>query len=547
MQYSKLADLYEKLESTAKKLEKRDVLAEFYKKSDSSIGKVVMMSTGSVFPAGSLDLGLARGLMKKIIAKSSGSSLDAVNKTFKETGDLGLTAEHLMQKKKQVSLGSHVLTVEKVFSNLKELPNLTGKGSQERKVDLVVELLSHASPKEARYIVRTVIGGMRIGVAEGIVRDAIALAFEKEPKEVEHAFNVLGDFGLVAEMAQKGDLKADAKLFQPIRVMLAESAADLKEAMEAFKEPLVQTKYDGFRVQCHKDGNKVRVFSRRLDEVTHQFPDIEQMVKANVNAKQCIIEGEVIAVDSKGNPQPFQSLSRRIQRKHDIDKMVRDIQVQVNLFDVIYLNGKSLMNNPLKERWQELKKIIKENKSFCFADTIETNDYEKAEKFYQNSLKMGQEGVMVKNLSASYQPGKRVGFWLKIKPIMEPLDLVVVGAEWGEGKRAKWLSSMILAARSGSELLETGRMASGFTEDQLEQLTKKLKPLIIEEKEKIARIRPEIVIEIGYEEIQRSPKYPSGFALRFPRLLRLRDDKSPKDANTVKDIEKLFAMQKKRK
>ncbi len=546
MQYSKLADLYEQLESTAKKLEKRDMLAEFYKKSD-SIDKVVMMSTGSVFPAGSYDLGLARELMKKIIAKSSGSSLDSVNKTFKETGDLGLTAEKLMQKKKQSFLASHALTVDKVFDNLKELPNLTGKGSQERKVDLVVELLSHASPKEARYIVRTIIGGMRIGVAEGIIREAIALAFDKEPQQIEHAFNVVGDFGIVAEMAKKNNLKAEVQLFHPIRVMLADAGPELKEAIEKFEETAIEYKYDGFRIQAHKDGNKVKIFSRRLDEVTNQFPDIEKMIKEQVYAKQCIIEGEVVAVDNKGNPQPFQSLSRRIKRKHDIEKMVKDIPVQVNLFDVIYLNGKSLMNEPFKERWKILQKIIKQVKSLRLADHIETKDIEQAEKFYQSSLKAGQEGVIIKNLHAHYQPGKRVGYWLKIKPIMEPLDLVVVGAEWGEGKRAKWLSSMVLAARNKEELLETGRMASGFTEDQLEELTKKLKPLIIEEQDKIAKIKPQVVIEIGYEEIQKSQKYPSGYALRFPRLLKIRDDKLPKDANTVRDIEKLFTMQKKRK
>ncbi len=546
MHYSKLADLYEKLEGTAKKLEKRDILAEFYKHSD-NLSSVVMMSTGSVFPAGSLDLGIAREMMKRIIAKSSGSSLEAVNKVFKETGDLGLTAEKLVQKKKQSSLASHVLTVDKVFSNLRELPNLVGKGSQERKIDLVVELLSHASPKEARYIVRTVIGDMRIGVAEGIVREAIASAFDKEPQEIEHAFNVVGDFGIVAEMAKQNKLKAEVQLFHPVRVMLAEPASGLKEAVEKFEELAIQYKYDGFRIAGHKDGSKVKIFSRRLDEVTNQFPDIAKWVREQIDAKQCIVEGEVVAVDSKGNPQPFQSLSRRIQRKYDIEKMVKDIPIEVNLFDIIYLNGKSLMDKPFKERWQELKKIIKPVKNFHLADHIETKNLEQAEKFYQSSLKAGQEGVIVKNLSAHYQPGKRVGGWLKVKPIMEPLDLVVVGAEWGEGKRSKWLSSMILAANSKNGLEETGRMASGFTEDQLEELTKKLKPLIIEEENKIARIKPQVVIEIGYEEIQKSPKYPSGYALRFPRLLRIRDDKSPKDANTVSDIEKLFTMQKKRK
>jgi len=556
MRYSLLADLYERLESTAKKLEKRDMLAEFYRHAASEptpsgrqpvLEKVVLMSTGAVFAQGGEDLGVAKETIKKIIAKAFGAPLDAVEKIFKKTGDLGLTAEKLAENKKQTALRQQALTVDKVFDNLQQLPFISGTGSQERKVNLVVEILSQASPKEARYVVRTVIGDMRIGVAHGIVREAIALAFDKEPKQVEHAFNVLGNFGIVAEMARKGDLNAEVQLFRPVRVMLADSSPNLKEALDAFDCPLVECKYDGFRIAGHKDGSKVKIFSRRLDEVTNQFPDIEKMIKDNISAKQCIVEGEVVAVDSKGNPQPFQSLSRRIQRKHNIEKMVKDIPIQVNLFDIIYVNGASLMDKPLKERLESLKMIIKTSKSFHYADNIETKDFGNAEKFYQKCLKQGQEGVIVKNLSAQYKPGKRVGYWLKVKPIMEPLDLVVVGAEWGEGKRSQWFGSLVLGAKQAGNFVETGRMASGLTEEQMEDLTKRLKKIIVSEEGKIVSVKPQVVLEIGYEEIQKSPKYKSGYALRFPRLLRLREDKSPSDANTVNDIEKLFFMQKKRK
>ena len=546
MNYSKLADLYERLESTTKKLEKRDILADFYKNSD-DLDKVVLMSTGVVFPQGSEDLGLANEMAKRIVAKAAGCSSEIVEKKFKETGDIGITAEKLIEKKKQISLRSKALTVKKVFENLKQLPYIDGPGSQNRKINLVVELLAQANPKEARYILRTVLGDMRIGVAHGIVREAIAKAFNKEPKQVEHAFNVLGNFGVVAQMAKQGDLKADVQLFYPVRVMLADSGLTLKEATEKFEEPAIEYKYDGFRVAIHKDGSKVKIFSRRLDEVTNQFPDIVKWVKECMNAKQCIVEGEAVAVDKDGNPQPFQTLSRRIQRKYDIEKMVKEIPVEVNLFDLIYLNGDSLMNHPLKERWASLQKIVKINKNFHFADHIETKNMKEVETFYKASLKAGQEGVIIKNLSAHYQPGKRVGYWLKVKPIMEPLDLVVVGAEWGEGKRAEWLGSLILGAKQGNNFVETGRMASGLTEEQMEDLTKRLKKIIISEEGKVIKVKPQVVVEIGYEEIQKSPKYDSGYALRFPRLLRIREDKLPSDANTVKEIEKLFFMQKKRK
>ncbi len=545
MRYAELVKCYEKLEATPKKLEKRDILSELYKHSN-NLEIVVPLSMGVIFPAGEQELGIAREMLRRIIAKTYGVSEGAVIKKFKETGDLGLTAEFFASHRKQTALGRRDLTVQHVFDNLRKLPGISGKGSQARKIALVSELLSHATPREARYIVRTVLGDMRVGVAAGIVRDAIAKAFDKEAKEVEHVFNIVGDYGAVAEMAKKGKLKAELAVGRPVRVMLADRASGLKEAMEEFEHPAIEFKYDGFRLQGHKSGNQIKIFSRRMEDVTHQFPDIVEWIKEGVKAKECIIEGEALAIKD-GKPQPFQLLSRRIQRKYDIERMVKEIPVQVNLFDLLYCNGENYMQRPLKERWGKLKQIIKESKSFRLADHIETKEFDEANKFYKSALKAAQEGVIVKNLDALYQPGKRVGYWLKIKEILEPLDLVVVGAEWGEGKRAKWLGSMILAAKKGSAFVETGRMASGLTEEQMEELTKKLKPLIIEESGKIIKVMPKIVLEIGYEEIQKSPKYPSGYALRFPRLLRLRDEKTPKDANTVKDIEKFFKLQRRRK
>jgi len=551
MRYSELAELYENLESTTKKLEKRDILAEFYKKCPSDkLYKVVMLSMGIVYPQGADVLGIASEMMKRIIIKTCGISDNELNKKFKETGDLGLTAEHFIKNKKQRTLAKRELTINLVFDNLKKLPEITGSGSQDKKTQLVSELLASASPKEAKYIVRLTLGDMRIGVAAGIVRDAIAKAFDKEAKEIEKGFDVLGDFGSIAEMAKKGKIKLDIQLGRPVRVMLADRASDLKEAMETFENKAIETKYDGFRMGIHKDSDRIKLFSRRLDDVTNQFPEIVKWSKENIKAKSCIIEGEVLAINPKTKkPMPFQQLSRRIQRKYDIDKMVKDIPVQINLFDMIYLNGESWMHKTLRERWIKLKEIINQTKYFTLAEHIETKDYKRAEEFYKNSLASGQEGVIVKNLDAHYQPGKRVGFWLKVKPIMEPLDLVITGGTWGEGKRAKWLGSLLLAAKGNNKFLETGMLGSGLTDEQLEDVTKKLKPLITEEHGRDVKIKPELVIEAGYEEIQKSPKYPSGYALRFPRLLRLREaeDKGPNDINTVRDIEKLFRQQRGRK
>ena len=553
MLYQILADYYERLEATSKKLEKRDILAELYRKSGEDLAKVVLLSSGTVFPVGE-PLGIAREMMRRIITKTYGAPEGDVIKKFKKTGDLGLAAEFFAEHRKQRLLGKKELTIKHVFENLRRLPEITGAGSQERKIALVSELLSHSSPKEARYIVRTILGDMRIGVAAGIVRDAIAKTFDKNAKEIEHVYDVLGDYGRVAEMARKGMLKAEIQLGNPIRVMLAGRAPDLKTAMDEFENPALEFKYDGFRVAVHKDNNDIKIFSRRLEDVTNQFPDIVQWSKEDIKAKTCIVEGEALAINAKTEkPKPFQVLSRRIQRKYEIEKMVKEIPVQVNLFDLIYFNGESWMKRPLKERWKKLGEIIKETKRFGLANHIETKDFNRANEFYKSALNAGQEGVIVKNLDAHYQPGRRVGYWLKVKEILEPLDLVVTGAEWGEGKRAKWLGSFILAAydpKTG-RFLETGRMASGLIEKEgekdlptMEELTKRLKDLIISEEGKIVKVKPEIVVEVGYEEIQKSPKYPTGYALRFPRILRLRPDRSANDCATLKEIDKLYKLQR---
>src|SRR3989344_8124281 len=518
MQYSKLIDYYEKLAATRKKLEKRDILAELYKDcNEEDLHIVVQLSMGVLYTAGQEELGIAREMVRRTIAKTYGVKEIEVTKKFASTGDLGLTAEFFAKNKRQLSLGKKDLTINNIFDNLRKLPSISGAGSQERKMALISELLSHASPREAKFIVRTVIGDMRVGVAAGIVRDAIATAFNQEAKDVEKIFNIVGDFGLVAQMAKKGKMKAEIVIGRPLRVMLAERSPGLKEALEEFDNPALEIKYDGLRIAVHKENKNVKIFSRRMEDVTKQFPEIVLWSRENIKSKQCIIEGEALAVSKEGEPLPFQTLSRRIQRKYDIEKMMREIPVQVNFFDLLYYSNENFMHKPLKERWNKLRRMIKETPNFRLAEHIETKDYKEADKFYKHSLKIGQEGVIVKNLNAHYQPGKRVGYWLKVKPILEPLDLVVVGAEWGEGKRSQWFGSLVLGAKQAGNFVETGSMASGLTEEQMEDLTKRLKKIIVSEEGKIVSVKPQVVLDIGYEEIQKSPKYKSGYALRFPR------------------------------
>ncbi|MFQ5648066.1 MAG: ATP-dependent DNA ligase, partial [Candidatus Aenigmatarchaeota archaeon] len=311
--------------------------------------------------------------------------------------------------------------------------------------------------------------------------------------------------------------------------------------------------------QIHKKGEKLWLFTRRLENVTAAFPDVVEMCRRAIKARECIIEGEALAIDPKTHrPMPFQMLSTRIKRKYGIEKARKEMPVQVNLFDIVYLDGRSLFQEPLKERDRALKSVVKPIPGkFQFAEKLITKDLKKAEAFYKKSLAAGQEGLMVKNLDARYQPGRRVaGGWLKVKPVMESLDLAIIGATWGTGKRAGWLGSLILGCRDpeSGKFLECGMLGTGIKEKKTKpedvtflDMTNMLKPHIEQEKGGTVKIKPKVVIEVAYEEIQKSPTYASGWALRFPRFIRLRLDKSPAEADTRERIKSLYKIQKGKK
>lgn len=574
MKYSDLVGIYEELEQTPAKLKKVEIIAGLLKKAGGKeLYKVALLLQGRVYPSyDEREVGLASQSMEKIVAQATGFSIKDVAQRFRKVGDYGLVAENLMSKKKQRTLMDRSLTLDKVFENLQKLAGIEGKGSQERKFRLVAELVSSAKPKEAKYIVRTAIGDLRIGVAEGIVRDSIASAFldtetmEKKKQSqsvVEWAWFQRPDYGEIAEIARSKGVRGLRQVCiepgTPYHVQLAEKSPSLEEALEKFESPALEYKYDGARIIIEKKGDRLWFFTRRLENVTKQFPELQDFVKKSVSVRECILEGEMLGFDKKtGKPMPFQFLSQRIKRKYDIDRMVNEIPIQVNLFDITFLNGKDLFRLPLKERWQVLKKTIRHiSGKFQLAKHIETKDLKAAEDFYKESLNASQEGLMVKDMDAKYHPGRRVsGGWLKVKPIMETLDLAIIGATWGTGKRAGFLGSFILGcidSESGA-YLNCGMLGSGFKEKSeaeggqagvtFKELTKMVKPSITNEKGNEVTIRPSVVVEVAYEEIQKSPNYESGFALRFPRILRIRDDKQVSDVDTKARVEKLYRQQK---
>jgi DNA ligase-1 len=571
MKYSKLVGLYEYLEQTPSRLKKTEAIADFFREAEGKIlDKVALLVQGKVFPSYSeKEMGVADKMMVKAIASAMGFSGTEVDAEFKKTGDLGLTVEKLMKIKRQRSLVTRDLDVEKVFDNLQKLASVEGKGSQETKISLIKELVLSAKPIEAKYIIRTVLEQLRIGVAEGVLRDSIAGAFfnpkDGEEKKkiinaIEWAWFLRPDYAEVAKIAKEGGLKAlervSVEIGEPYHVLLAEKANDLKEALETFERPVIEFKYDGARVCIHKKGEKFWIYTRRLDDITAQFPDLMELAKKCIKAEQCIIEGEMIAIDPKnGNPLPFQKLSQRIKRKYDIERLKMEIPIQVFLFDMVFLDGKELFSQSLETRRRLLESVIKPvTGKFQAAEMLATKDLGEAENFYRRALKAKQEGVMVKNLDAKYQPGRRVGYWLKVKPIMETLDLVITGAEWGTGKRTSWFGTFVLSCRKGDGFAECGMMGTGIKEKKsvdedvtFDELTKQLEPYVISESGKQVKIKPKIVVEVAYEEIQESPTYSSGFALRFPRLIKIRTDKSPSEADDVSRVEGLYRSQRGRK
>jgi DNA ligase-1 len=562
MEYKLLCDYYERLEKESSKLEKTKILAELFSKcSLEELEKVVFLVQGIVYPKYTqLELGIATQLMIKAMAKAYGTSEEKIEEEFARLGDLGLVAEKLSKNKKQVTLIKKTLSVEKVFEELRKLPLFSGEGSQERKIQTIYHLLLMAEPKEAKYVTRTILGELRIGVAEGLIRDAIVEAFlpiktkeEKERSEeaVDYAWNILSDFSLVAKIAKEkgieGLKKVKIEIGRPIQVMLGEKAESIEEVVREFGEVAAEWKYDGMRTIIMKKNDKIWLFTRRQEDVTKQFPDLVELCKKGIKANECVIEGEAIAVDPKTNiPMAFQVLSQRIHRKYDIEKMIEKIPIQIHLFDIVYLNGEMLINKPLIERRKILESIIEVIPGkFELAKQLITKDVKKIEEFYNEAINAKQEGLMLKVLNSPYRFGRHVGGWYKIKPTMENLDLVIVGATWGEGARANWLTSFELAVRDPDtgNFLRCGMMSTGLTEEEYEMMTEMLKPLIIQERGKEVKVRPKIVVEVKYQEIQKSPNYESGYALRFPAFVRLREDKGPEEADTIERLVELYKSQ----
>lgn len=566
MEYSKLVEVQEKLEKTSSYLDKVELISRLLAETPKEeIRKVVLLLLGEIFPPyESKEIGIGPQLIKEAIARATGYSRREVDELMLSKGDLGEVAEELVKKKRQVTLFRESLSVEKVYSVLRKVSEISGEGSQEKKILWISELLTNSSPLEAKYIVRTVLGELRLGIAEGRLRDSISKAFHVSPELVERAYMFTGDYSLVAERAALGG-EAELKnirieVGRPVSPMLAQRADSIDEVIRRLGKAAFEIKLDGIRIQIHKKKDRIWIFTRKLENYTSMFPDLVKDSLDSIKPDKAIIDGELVAINPEtGKPMPFQEVLRR-RRKYNIEEVSRELPIQFHAFDVLYSEGVEKIDLPYEERRKTLEEIIEQKEGkFHVVERIISDDEKEIKDFLNYSLSLGHEGLLAKDLNSPYRVGKREFLWLKVKPGGDTLDLVVVGAFYGKGKRAGVFGSYLLAARDeeSDKLLTVSKLGSGFTDDELKELTEKFKSLVMKRKPGILEaeiephvwIEPKIVFEVMFEEIQKSPeeKHTSGFGLRFPRFVRIREDKGVEEISTIQEIEEMYRKQEEKK
>ncbi len=580
MKFSIISDAFQKMEATSKRLELTNILVGLIKEiPDDVISKAIYLIQGKLRPNfEGVELGIAEKLVMKAMSKSSGIPLKKIEEDYNKGGDLGQTAENILQQKIQTTFLSETITLERVYETLLKISNLEGKGSQEMKMRYVSSILNDATPQEAKFILKILLGTLRLGIAENTVMDALAIAFtgEKENREViENAYNVSSDLGKVAQVVSTGGIeqirKFQIQLFNPIRPMLADRIKSGEDTIKKFQNDFAaEYKLDGERAQIHKQKDTIMIFSRSLENITSYYPDIVEKISKLIISDDVILEAEIVAMNTNsGDFLPFQELMHR-RRKYEIDEAVTKYPITVNFFDVLFSNGKNCMDMEYMERRKLLEKIIKEDDFARLTPMSIINNEEQILEVLENSINAGCEGLMLKHLNSTYRAGIRGSNWLKLKreyqnDLGDSLDLVVIGAFFGKGRRTGKYGTLLLATYNDEEDVFPSicKVGTGFSDESLDQLyqilspkvTLKKNPRIISDMAADMWFEPELVIEIVASEITQSPihktasdkiKENTGLALRFPKFTgKIRTEKNAEDASTDEEVIALYKVQKK--
>lgn len=528
-----------------------NLVAEYLRKLDErSLPIAALMVIGDVFPAwDQRELEVSVSTLLKVVKRLLKIGDEDFLQTFNETGDLGSALMELFKARKPVKQytltpSREALTVADVHSFLVKIAEAKGPGSRRVKERLLDALFSRLTPLEVKYAAKLIVKERRYGFGENLLEEALAKAFNVPLDEVRKANMVTSDVGLVAKTSVKlgvnGLRSLGVTIFHPLKPMLAEGVEGVAKALEEHGYATAfEYKLDGARVQLHKRGGEVKVYSRHLEDVTVSIPEVVDLVLKEVSAASCILEGEVVAIGANGKLKPFQYVMRRFRRVKGVRGMVKELPVKLYLFDILYANGETLIDEPYVKRRSMLEQVVGD---IPLVKQVVTSDAKKAESFFKEALSLGCEGIMAKSLQSPYTPGVRGKKWLKIKAAPLTLDLVIIAAEYGYGYRYKWLSDYTLAAydpqTGGFE--PVGKCFTGLTDDEIAYMTEKLKALSIAEYGRTLVVKPEIVVEVGFAEIQQSPHYKCGYALRFPRILRIREDKGPFEADTIDRVREVY-------
>lgn len=583
--FKDLAEYYDKLERVSSRLEMIKILGEMLKELDKNeIADVIYMTQGVLAPPfESVEFGIAEKYMEEAIAIASGRSKEAVHSYYKNKGDLGIVAEELMASTKLKRMGQRQYTSREVYDVMRKIAGTSGEGSKSTKIKELAGMLASTTPLGARYIARYPLGQLRLGLGDATILEALSVMATgtRDVKDrLEAAYNMCSDMGLVASTLKEHGMEAIDKfkvtLFKPIRPALAERLPTSEEIIKRMGgKCAVEQKYDGFRCQIHKDGKKVRIYSRRLEETTDMLPDVVEAVRSEVSAERAIFEGEALAFNESTNEFfPFQETIQR-KRKHGVADKALEMPLHLFAFDVMYLDGKDYLSKPYKERREALEGMLKNPSRIRPSTMILTDSPKKLDEFFEESIENGLEGIVAKDLAAPYIAGARKFSWIKLKrsyrgELSDTLDLVVVGYYLGRGSRAEFKFGGLLCAtyNEKNDTFETvSRIGSGFTEEQMKELRESLNKIRVAKKpvRVDAVIEPDFWVDLKYvvtvkaDEITRSPTHTCGrkklkdgtevgYALRFPRLVgpeAIRSDKSPEDATTTKEIEELYSQQKK--
>lgn len=568
MKFSQLAAKMQEIEGISSTIAIRKILAELIKKlPKSEISQATLILAGGIAPeAKDLKIGMSSKLVIKAIAKTTKKSVSEVAQKSKELGDVGLAAEFFGKKR------SSTLSIKQVYDGLRIIARESGSGSIDKKVNGLANLFKKASKKESKYLARIVTGKLRLGSGKLLILDALAMALTKDiknRKDIERAYNVSPNMGELAYTLKTQGIRAlkqkKASFGKPIKPMLAQRAKTITDISSKMGLMVAEEKFDGERIQAHKNNNQVVLFSRRLENITHQFPEVAGWVQKQTRVKKCILDGEVVPTDKKGNLLPFQILMQR-RRKHNVQEYQKEIPVKYFVFDILKKENTSLLKMPFLQRRKELKKAVKPTKNIQLAKQIKTRDIKKVKKFFDKTIKEKKEGIIVKSgdKNSIYRAGSRGWLWIKwkkdyVKGLYDSLDLVIVGAYKGRGKRAGMYGALLCAAyNKKTKTYETVcKLGTGLKDKDLKELPKKLRKFeVVKQPKKVSVtkamkpdvwFKPSLVIEVEGAELTRSPSHTcakektSGLSLRFPRFIRYRPDKSAAQATTTKEVKDMQA------